>query len=338
MKLSIVIGRFQPLHDGHLTLIEEARKQGDKTLILVGSPNKLPDYKDPFSYEERKQFLEDSLETLDEIMDEFIIRPLNDEPSDDDWVANVIGEAISLEEDPTQVTIYTSKKDEAFYRKTFLFPVETVNILDISATMIRHAWYTDTLWTVEEYLPPSVTFDMADHEDFERLAAESLSVDSMALTKEEGHPFGNPMEPVSFAVILQGSELLVGRRGAPRGRGQLGLAGGYVEKNETTLEGCMREVREEMGVDLKHMITSGHAQCLAQAVEENLGDLGTRTLGVNYLFVINPEIELEIQVDGSETTEHKWLTTKDVYEDKELLFYNHNLVVKRLLSKLGDNK
>ncbi len=53
MKLALVIGRFQPLHNGHLSLIDEARKQADKTLVLIGSSRQLPDFKNPFSYEER---------------------------------------------------------------------------------------------------------------------------------------------------------------------------------------------------------------------------------------------------------------------------------------------
>jgi bifunctional NMN adenylyltransferase/nudix hydrolase len=334
MKLAVIIGRFQPFHIGHLSLINKAQEEADKVLILIGSSKQLPDFKNPFSYEERLAMLRSTL--LED--DKRFIRPLPDEEHDADWIANVIGEVIAIEEDPTEVAIYTNPKDEEFYRKSFIFPVETLDEVPISATYVRESWYADSLWCVEEYLTEKVCMFLDEHPDRERLATEWSTTKSMKLIKEQGHPFENPMEPVSFAVIVQGTSMLVGRRGGTRGNGQLGLPGGYIESGETSLQGCMRETKEELGLDLHALIMAGSAQCLAQAVEENMGDLGIRTIGINYLFVLKPDLEVEVTVDGIETTDHEWLRVADVTLDNTLLFFNHNLVTKRLLSKVGDNK
>jgi bifunctional NMN adenylyltransferase/nudix hydrolase len=334
MKLAIVIGRFQPLHLGHMSLIDKAQKEADKVLILIGSSRQLPDYKNPFSHEERLTLIQDVYSASTDL----IIRPLPDAPSDDEWISNVIGEVLSIEEDPTEVLLLTHEKDEDFYRTTFLFPVETVKDVPISATIIRHAWYQDTLWTVDAFIDSRVLEFLKTHKDLDRLSMEYEDTEGMCEIKTQGHPFGNPMEPVSFAAIIQGGKLLVGRRGGSRGRGQLGLAGGYVQNDETTMDGCIREVKEELGVDLASLILSNDAQCLAQAVEENMNDLGSRTLGINYLFVLKPDLELEITIDGEETTEFQWLPLDSVLQDKELLFYNHSLILKRLLSKVGEAK
>lgn len=333
MKLAIVIGRFQPLHLGHLSLIDKAYKEADKVLILVGSSNQLPDYKNPFSFDERVQLIRGTIGADYDT----IIRPLPDVPSDEEWISNVTAHALNLEEDPTEVVIFTHTKDEEFYRKNFLFPVETVEDVPISATQIRHAWYTDSLWTVEEYLTENVCVFLENHHDTDRLGYEYQETEGMAAVKTEGHPFGNPVEPVSFAVIIQEGKVLVGRRGGSRGHGQLGLPGGFIEHTETSLRGCIREVKEEVGISLDSLITEGKAQCLAQAVEENLNDLGSRTIGINYLFVLHPEVTPEITIDNVETTEFQWLPLGDVLDDTTLLFYNHNLIVKRLLSKLGEH-
>jgi bifunctional NMN adenylyltransferase/nudix hydrolase len=334
MKLAVIIGRFQPLHLGHLSLIDKAYQEADKVLILIGSANQLPDFKNPFTYEEREGLL---LGTFGEDYDT-TIRPLEDEEHDVHWIENVIGEILAIEEDPTEVTIYTNPKDEEFYRKNFIFQVKTLDEVPVSATQVRESWYSDSLWAVEEYLTEKVCTFLDWHPDKERLTDEWATTSSMKLIKEKGHPFGNPMEPVSFAVIIQDAEVLVGKRGGARGKGQLGLPGGYIEASETSLQGCMRETKEELGLDLHKLVMEGNAQCIAQAIEENVKDLGTRTIGINYLFIIKPEYEVEITVDGFETTAFEWLPLGDVLQDRTLLFFNHNQVARRLLTKVGDKK
>jgi bifunctional NMN adenylyltransferase/nudix hydrolase len=327
MKLALVIGRFQPLHNGHVDLIMEAKDAGDKVLVLVGSTNKLPDFKNPFSYEERKALLEETFGSSIEI------RPLPDRDSDDEWTQDVVAHVLSIEEDPTEVMVFCSDKDEAFYRKALVFPVTTVNNVAISATEIRESWYTDDVRYND--MPTCSALLLEEHKDHSRLTIEYATTLHMKDRKTLGHPFGNPMEPVSFAVIIQNGQVLVGRRAGPRGAGQLGLAGGFVENTETTLEAAMRETKEELGLDLKELIKNGQAVCMAQAVSENLGDLGVRTLGVNYLFVIKPDAEVEINVDSGETTGYSWVSYLDICEDKTLLFFNHNQIVRQLLSKIG---
>lgn len=329
LKLGLIIGRFQPLHNGHLSLIAKAQEECEKVLVLVGSTNRLPDFKHPFPYEERLGLLKKSLDASIDI------RPLPDKPTDDEWIQDVVGHVLSIQEDPTEVTLYCGKKDEAWYRKNLLYPIETENEWNISATEVRAAWYTDTLWTVEDSIPLVTQDFLEKHEDKDRLATEYTNTLESVDHKRTGHPFSNPMEPVSFAVIIRDNKLLVGKRQGWRGKGQYGLAGGYIQNDETTLEGCIREVNEELSLDLQALIRDGKAKCMAQSVEENLNDIGTRTLGINYLFVVHPDVSLDITVDEVETSDYKWIPLMDVLEERELLFYNHNLVTQRLISKLG---
>lgn len=332
MSLGLIIGRFQPLHNGHLELINSALDNNDKVLILVGSAKQLPDFKNPFSYEERLDVLRI---TLDDKAD-LAIRPLPDKPSDDEWLQDVIAHVNDFEEDPTKVNLYCHPKDEAWYRKNLLYPINTESDLEISATEIRHAWYTDELPFWQEDIPKASLTLLTETTDFDRLSTEYATVTLEHESKVKGHPYGNPIEPVSFAVIIQGDSILLGQRGGARGNGQWGLPGGYLSSDETTLECCMRETLEELGVDLRDLITSGNAVCVGNAIEENLDDLGVRTLGVNYAFIIKPDVELDISLDYSETLDYTWVTMEDICSDNTLLFYNHSTIVKRLLTKLGN--
>ena len=49
-RVAIYIGRFAPLHNGHLETIEYCNKNYDKTLILIGSKNERRTTKNSFSY------------------------------------------------------------------------------------------------------------------------------------------------------------------------------------------------------------------------------------------------------------------------------------------------
>ena len=58
----ILIGRFQPFHLGHLDALHFALSKVDKLWIGLGSSNKPLEKKNPFSAEERKKMILDSLD------------------------------------------------------------------------------------------------------------------------------------------------------------------------------------------------------------------------------------------------------------------------------------
>ena len=57
-KLGILVGRFQSLHLGHEEIINRAIEICDRVAIFIGSSNEENTAKNPFSYEERKEFLQ----------------------------------------------------------------------------------------------------------------------------------------------------------------------------------------------------------------------------------------------------------------------------------------
>lgn len=48
------LGRFQPLHNGHLQVIKKAFELTDNLIMLVGSSNVSRSIRNPFTFEERK--------------------------------------------------------------------------------------------------------------------------------------------------------------------------------------------------------------------------------------------------------------------------------------------
>ena len=58
--VAIVIGRFQPVHNGHVALFKAAAEIAHTVLVLVGSSNIARDSKNPFTFAERKIMIEDN--------------------------------------------------------------------------------------------------------------------------------------------------------------------------------------------------------------------------------------------------------------------------------------
>ncbi|MDD5182335.1 MAG: nicotinamide-nucleotide adenylyltransferase [Candidatus Nanoarchaeia archaeon] len=58
MTTALYMGRFQPLHDGHVSAIEKALKENDLLIIGIGSVQYANTNANPFTLEERTEMIE----------------------------------------------------------------------------------------------------------------------------------------------------------------------------------------------------------------------------------------------------------------------------------------
>lgn len=56
----VILARFQPIHNGHLALIDKAFKENDNVLIFIGSIDKI-NARNPIPWKIRKKLVHDSL-------------------------------------------------------------------------------------------------------------------------------------------------------------------------------------------------------------------------------------------------------------------------------------
>lgn len=122
-SLGLVIGRFQPLHPGHVFLIKTAFRENDKVVICIGSAQKI----NPLSIEERRERMVEKLNSLGYDMRLYKIIGLNDIGSDEKWPLYLKkGCGIT---DETENTFYTSENLSDDYAKTMKnlgFQIKTV--------------------------------------------------------------------------------------------------------------------------------------------------------------------------------------------------------------------
>lgn len=340
--VGVVVGRFQPLHNGHVNMIQRAIDENDQVIIVVGSMNKAPDYKNPLPWELRKEMIE---EVTDDMVDweaiedhgidtmEFIkIIPLKDFKTDQQWNEALISIGLGHtkeEHEGKDIALYTSEKDADYYRASVPWEVVVVESMGLNATDVRMEWYSGGVY--ENNVPDAVAdyLDEFPTAERKRLAAEFFACNNEK-HKASSHPYDNAIYPVAHTVLLNDGHVFVIKRDSVRGGGQWAFPGGFVEKYETTQNAMARELWEETQIDLGKI----PHKLLATTVSENLGGISVRTIAHNGIFVLDrrPAVQLE---DLCECTDFKWVPVMDICEDKEILFYNHNEILRDLLTEVS---
>jgi len=79
---SLVVGRFQPLHIGHLKMLEYAASKSKYLVIGLGSCNKSGTWDNPFTAEEREEMIKESLE----VETPYDIKRIPDFDDDGRWI------------------------------------------------------------------------------------------------------------------------------------------------------------------------------------------------------------------------------------------------------------
>lgn len=109
-NIGIFIGRFQPLHNGHINIIRQALDENEFVIVIIGSKNKNDD-RNPFSYEIRKDFI------LSSISDpKLVVDGLDDFGDYKKWcdeLNKVIIKNIFFDLDQCKFRLYGPKKDES---------------------------------------------------------------------------------------------------------------------------------------------------------------------------------------------------------------------------------
>ena len=132
------------------------------------------------------------------------------------------------------------------------------------------------------------------------------------------------------AIILIDDKLVVVQRNTEPFKDKLALPGGKVKEKELLREAVVREVREETGLDVKPFAMLG--------VYDNITrDPRGRYISMVYLCGLEKPFK-EFKFDKKEIKDVQLIDLKDVLEDKILLAFDHNQMVKNYRALLGLGK
>ncbi len=112
-RIALFIGRFQPLHHGHIYVIKEILKSNKKIKIGIGSSQLSHTVNDPFTTDERKRFLNTALEKRGISSKSYEIYDIPDIFNAKKWVDHVI----SIVEETDSVYSNSDWVRELFFNK-----------------------------------------------------------------------------------------------------------------------------------------------------------------------------------------------------------------------------
>ena len=141
---SIVLGRFQPLHVGHIKLIERALSLSDKVIIFIGYSG-FTDLRHFIDPETVKQMIEKEFK---DSLDKIHIKSIMDMAEDSKWALKLYGEVHALELNKKiskeRICFLGCKKDIVFYSKTLpQWDIMLIPYNGIDATSIRKKFFLE---------------------------------------------------------------------------------------------------------------------------------------------------------------------------------------------------
>ena len=329
LDLIVFIGRFQPFHNGHREVLSEALRKAKEVLILVGSSGQARSYKNPWTFEERKGFIE---ETLTKSASKKVkILPLRDYPLDDTKWAVEVRSAVSYcgYGDKGNVGIIGHEKDSSSYYLR-MFPdwkqIFLPNMGDISATDIRRDFFINRY--ISYMLPVEIRECIVDffaHKDFPMLEKEFFEIENYkGLWKDSPFP---PTFITTDAVVFKGKDVLLIKRKDSPGKGLLALPGGFLNQDETLLQCALRELREETG------LTLSQGDVLFSRVIDN-PSRSERGRTVTHVYCM--EVDEDRQGDlcaGDDASEAYWWNILELREED--FYQDHYHIIMEMFKKIA---
>lgn len=168
-QYGLFIGRMQPIHDGHLTVIKEGLKRCETLIIAIGSAQEERTTRNPLTYLERALLIRHVMESEGIDPDRYLLVGVPDRvnPSDDEswgeYLLNYIEDAVGgrptiMFEGAEEVRSHWFKPEDNIDRYTIGREIQP-----ISATKVREAlvnndtryFYANTpkgIWFAREFL------------------------------------------------------------------------------------------------------------------------------------------------------------------------------------------
>jgi bifunctional NMN adenylyltransferase/nudix hydrolase len=254
----VYIGRFQPFHNGHQEVVNNALEIADRVVVLVGSSHGPRTTRNPFTYEQRKNMIQGCFLNAERIT----IVPLPCVPYDDvTWfesvhkiVNGVVAQTFEYVLREPKIALIGHEKDAtSYYLKGFPSweRVDFEHHEKLNATDIRNCFFTRGI-VLDKDVPAHVANVLAEYRDELRLQMLNMQNKFQNIENYKKQWANTPYPPTfttADAVVIHfGKVLLVTRKDEP-GKGLLALPGGFVNQDETCLQAAKRELFEETGVE-----------------------------------------------------------------------------------------
>lgn len=336
---SVVIGRFQPVHNAHMTLFRKGLELAEKLIIVLGSANSPRTIKNPWTAHDREEMILSAL-TLEERVKVRFVHVEDVLYSDSEWVANVYSGVDAIAKDQS-VVLVAHEKDETSYYVNYFKNYWKLHLVDrvatsidgpsMSSTKLRELYFEGYMDFLDAVCPKSVTELLRDwstgqlYKDLKKEYDDAVAYDA----KFENVPYGQTNFVTVDAMVVQSGHVLLIRRKHSPGKGLWALPGGHLNVNETFLEGAIRELKEETGIKVPDKVLRGSIvyshvfdhpdRSLRGRVKKKIG----RTITQLFVFKLDDSIELPKVKASDDAAEAWWFTFGEIKNMRDQLFEDH---------------
>ena len=341
----VFIGRFQPFHQGHFSVIQKALELSEQVIILCGSAHQPRSARNPWSFKEREAMISTSIPVSDK--EKVHVAPLMDILyNDETWVRNVQttvnGIVTAHHRAPhklPKIGLIGHSKDHSSYYLN-LFPqwgaVNVSNYKALNSTDIRESYFkhTDKRSFIQSAIQDRLITDQVakylnDYSTNENYAQVKDEFEFVEKYKKAWNtaPYPPTFVTVDALVVQSGHVLMVERKARP-GKGLLALPGGFLNQNERLLDACLRELREETRLKVPAPVLKGSIK--AQEVFDE-PHRSTRGRTITHAFHIELEANKSLpKVKGSDDAKHAmWVPLSEL--DPRNIFEDHYFIIQSLL-------
>lgn len=365
--LGVFVGRFQPVHNGHLFCIREGLKHARYLMIVIGSANaaRRPDFL-PFTAQERQEMI--TLALTPEERERVIFKHSEDLGNNTLWVEQIQGLAEEAANelglvDPSITLVGHAKDNSSHYLKLFRMwhSVSVPAHSELSATTIRLIYFERNRDAVSRWLETNGKYMMPEEvigwlTNFMKTATYQLLVDEWATALDTRASWDKAPYPPTFITLdgclfQSGHVLLVERKAMP-GKGQWALPGGFLDQHEYLLDGCIREIREETKLKVPESVLRGslvHSQVFDAPYRSMRGRTVTHCFAFHlqpkppvrengesneaYSARVNEALALPKVKGSDDAAKAKWWPLNKVRRD--MMFEDHYMIIQTMKSKIS---
>lgn len=327
---AIYIGRFQPFHSGHQYILEEASKIAKNIIVLVGSINVAPTFKNPFNFEQRKKMIPKKINNIN-----IKIFGIKDYINDNEWIKNIQNTIFQNIDKKDKICIVGCDKDSSTYylKDNFIWDVITFpKKSEIHATSIRQ-----TLFKYENInnipIPTSTKKFLKtwiSSKEFKQLKEEFNFIEEYK-SMYSYLPFPPMFITTDAVVFCKGHVLLTKRKSLP-GKDLWCLPGGFLNNDKYILDSCIDTLKKETKIKIDKYILKHFCMMSSKIFDDPNRSLRGRTVTHAYLFKINNKDLIDVK--NSENI--KWISFEDFFNNYETkMFEDHYFIVSYFYQKQG---
>jgi len=336
---AIFIGRFQPFHNAHRQIVDEALKIADKLIIVIGSHNAPQSLRNPFDTMIRRSLIIRSLSYEQAKRVDFVF--IQDSAYNfEAWLLDIkkkISDKIGPLANRKIVLVGNYKDDTSYYLNHFpewdFQPVHTKS--NLSSTDIRAIMYENNESTIKPKLKSYVASDVISYlqstfyksQDYKSLREEYEYVQKYKAQWKT--PFPPTFITTDAVVFCMGYVLVVDRKMNP-GKGCIALPGGFLG-NECIFDSCLRELREETKLDISYKQLKGSLKEV-KVFDHPLRDPRGRIVTHGHFFRIE-DAKLPVVEGGDDAAKAYWFPLHELEARESQFFSDHAQIIKYFINR-----